>query len=461
MVFSSGIFLFLFLPITLLLYHLAKRIETKNIVLLITSIIFYAWGEPIYVLLLLGSIVLNWKFGLLVSDDNKNKHVWLVVSAVFNLAILFLFKYLGFVCDNLNLILHSKLKANIILPIGISFFTFQAMSYVIDVYRGKGIAQKQIRNVALYISLFPQLIAGPIVRYETVANQISNRFVDSDKFSDGVRRFILGLGKKVVFANNFSLIADTIFDSTTQQGAALHWIGAIAYSLQILFDFSGYSDMAIGLGKMFGFEFLENFNYPYISKSITEFWRRWHISLGTWFRDYVYIPLGGNRVTKTRHIFNLFIVWLLTGIWHGANWTFIAWGLFYFVLLVIEKYTHLDKMLEKRFRIFSHIYTLFFVMLGWIIFRSVNISAALLYIKGMFGPAIIGEDLTLLKEFLGEYIVVFVLSFGLLVPWSKCLRLDNYKSARTIKDALLLLILLLSVAYIMKGSYSPFIYFNF
>ena len=460
MVFSSGVFVFLFLPVTLLFYYVTKRIEKRNIVLLIASIVFYAWGEPVYVLLLLFSILLNWKFGILVSRE-KGKKRWLITSIICNITILFVFKYLGFVCDNLSLLIHINLKTNIVLPIGISFFTFQAMSYVIDVYRGKGEAQQKVRNVALYISLFPQLIAGPIVRYETIANQISDRTVDIEKFSNGVRRFILGLGKKVIFANNFALIADTVFDSTIQLGSILHWIGAIAYSLQILFDFSGYSDMAIGLGKMFGFDFLENFNFPYISKSVTEFWRRWHISLGSWFRDYVYIPLGGNRVSKSRHILNLFIVWLLTGIWHGANWTFIVWGLFYFLLLVIEKQTRFDKVLEKKSHLFSHLYTLFFLLLGWVIFRSANILAAITYIKSMFGSPIIGEDLVLLKELFGEYIAVLILSFGLLIPWSKSLHLNKYKAFPAIKDVFLLLMFLLSVAFIMKGSYSPFIYFNF
>jgi len=462
MVFSSGIFLFLFLPITLLCYGTAKTLEKKNTILLIASLIFYAWGEPVYIFLLLLSIVANWRFGIQVTKGNMQaRKKWLIISVICNLAVLFVFKYLGFVCDNLNLLLHSDMKVNIVLPIGISFFTFQAMSYVIDVYRGKGEAQKKVGNVALYISLFPQLIAGPIVRYETVAEQISNRSADADKFSAGVRRFILGLGKKVIFANNFSLIADGVFDSTNQMGGILHWIGAIAYSLQILFDFSGYSDMAIGLGKMFGFDFLENFDYPYISKSVTEFWRRWHISLGSWFRDYVYIPLGGNRVSKGKHILNLFIVWLLTGIWHGANWTFVLWGLLYFVILVFEKTTGLDKILEKRLHVLPHIYTLLFVMFGWVLFRSDDISAAFSYIKGMFGTPVLSEDISLLHQFIGEYVIVFVLSFGFLIPWKKIIPVNKIRIYGVIKDVLLLLLFLLSVAYIMKGSYSPFIYFNF
>lgn len=465
MVFSSAIFLFLFFPSVLLCYFLAKSMEAKNNVLLIFSILFYAWGEPIYVFLLAASIIANWKFGLLVScGGNHTRKRWLTLSCAVNVSILFIFKYLGFLCENLNFIFATDLASNIVLPIGISFFTFQAMSYVIDVYRGNGAVQNSIRSVALYICLFPQLIAGPIVRYETVVCQISNRTCDADKFSCGVRRFILGLGKKIIFANNFSLIADAVFDAKVQLGGVIYWIGAVAYSLQILFDFSGYSDMAIGLGKMFGFDFLENFNYPYISKSVTEFWRRWHISLGSWFRDYIYIPLGGNRVTKVRHIYNLFVVWVFTGLWHGANWTFVVWGLFYFVLLVAEKYTGLDQLFEKRLHIIPHIYTLLMVMFGWIVFRSSNITAAVLYIKNMFGPALVGKiDAVLLHQYVGEYGVFFVLALALLIPWKKVIKKNGgtSKIGTICEDVLLLFMFALSVSYIMKGSYSPFIYFNF
>lgn len=464
MVFSSAVFLFLFLPIVLLLYFFVKDIEKKNTVLLIFSLIFYAWGEPLYVFLLLGSIILNWLFGRLVVIERKDRKIWLVVSAIVNVGLLFVFKYLGFVARNLNLLFGSSFSINIALPIGISFFTFQAMSYVIDVYRGNGVSQKKIKNVALYISLFPQLIAGPIVRYQTVANQITNRTSSSENIRGGVRRFILGLGKKVVFANNFSLVADAVFNSNQQHGSLILWMGAVAYSLQILFDFSGYSDMAIGLGRIFGFEFLENFDYPYISKSVTEFWRRWHISLGTWFRDYVYIPLGGNRVSKGRHILNLFIVWLLTGFWHGANWTFVVWGLFYFIILIIEKYTHVDKLFEQKLHILPHIYTMLLVILGWVIFRADNISVACSYLKGMFGAFISSEDeLVLVRQYIGEYIGVFILSFTLLLPWNKVFKMkEKYKNVRTIlADIVYLLVFLISVSYIMKGSYSPFIYFNF
>lgn len=465
MVFSSAIFLFLFLPAVIILYFIARGIEKRNVILLLFSLVFYAWGEPIYILLLLCSITLNWIFGRLVVQSNPKRKKWLVLSIVYNIALLFIFKYLGFVLENFNLLIGSSLSLNIALPIGISFFTFQAMSYVIDVYRGNGDSQKTIWNVALYISLFPQLIAGPIVRYQTVADQITKRSHSSEKILGGVRRFILGLGKKVIFANNFALMADAVFNSEIHQhGSIVLWIGAIAYTLQIFFDFSGYSDMAIGLGKIFGFEFLENFNFPYISKSVTEFWRRWHISLGTWFRDYVYIPLGGNRVSKTRHIFNLFIVWLLTGLWHGANWTFVVWGLCYFALLVFEKYTHLDKAFEKKLYVIPHIYTMLFVILGWVIFRSDSISSAMSYIAGMFGtPVRDSSDIVLIKEYLGEYIGVFLLSFAFIIPWKNIFRFgEKLQSVRVILgDICYLLMFIISISYIMKGSYSPFIYFNF
>ena len=460
MVFSSGIFLFFFLPVTLLFYKVFKSLNAKNTVLLAASLFFYAFGEPVYVFLLLLSILLNWIFGLLVASG-KNRKIWLVVSIAFNLSLLFVFKYLGFVCKNLSLLLNRNIDVNIALPIGISFFTFQAMSYVIDVYRGQGEAQKKIRNVALYISLFPQLIAGPIVRYETVATQLSYRTVDPEKVTSGVRRFMSGFVKKVVLANNFSLVADCIFNSAVTMGGALHWIGAIAYSLQILFDFSGYSDMAIGLGKIFGFDFLENFDFPYISKSISEFWRRWHISLGTWFRDYLYIPLGGNRVSKIRNILNLFIVWLLTGIWHGANWTFILWGLLYFVLLVIEKITHLDKLFEKKLHFIPHIYTLFFVLIGWVLFRSSDISSAVSYLSSMFGQSVLPGEGSLIKQIIFENIVFVVLSLVFLIPWDRVFNVKENKLIRNSKDVLLLILFILSVSYVMKGSYNPFIYFNF
>ena len=354
MLFSSSTFLFAFLPIVIFIYYvfLRNHRNLQNIFLLIASLIFYAWGEVAFVFVMMLSIIANYFFGLFVSraKNTNKKKLPLVLSIVFNLSILFVFKYLVFTLTNINALFGANLAIpNIALPIGISFFTFQAMSYVIDVYRGEE-AQKSILNVGLYISFFPQLIAGPIVRYKTVAYQILHRKESFDDFSSGVCRFIIGMGKKVLLANSLAVVADAAFDGDiANTSASFAWLGAIAYTMQIFFDFSGYSDMAIGLGKMFGFKFLENFDYPYISGSITEFWRRWHISLGSWFRDYVYFPLGGSRVkSKGRLIFNLFVVWLLTGIWHGANWTFIIWGLMYFVLLVIEKLTGMHKSAKLK-----------------------------------------------------------------------------------------------------------------
>ena len=353
MLFSSPIFLFSFLPITLFVYYifLIKTKRVKNYFLLLMSLIFYAWGEPKFIVMLIASIVINWFFGILIDKNRENKKKSKLIIALMllaNLSILIVFKYLGFLVTNINVIFNQNLVVpNIALPIGISFFTFQAISYVIDVYRKNGTVQKNILNVGLYLAFFPQLIAGPIVRYETVAEQINYRKENFDDFSNGVYRFIFGLSKKVLISNQMAIIADVAFDNSPSS-VLFAWLGAIAYALQIYFDFSGYSDMAIGLGAMFGFKFDENFNYPYIAKSITDFWHRWHISLSTWFRDYVYIPLGGSRCKRSRAFLNIFIVWLLTGIWHGASWNFILWGLYFFVFLIIEKSLFKDKIKKAR-----------------------------------------------------------------------------------------------------------------
>ena len=363
----------------------------KNLVLLAFSILFYAWGEPAFVLVMLLSIFVNYLLGRLIDKYRNHDKALLWTSIFFNLGILFIFKYLCFTLQNIGWLINKDFSSiKIALPIGISFFTFQAMSYVIDVYKKKVKVQKSLFNLGLYIALFPQLIAGPIVRYETIASEIEKRDENYDDFAEGTVRFIQGLAKKVIIANQVALVADAAFDTPINElSTAFAWLGAIAYTLQIYFDFSGYSDMAIGLGRMFGFHFLENFNYPYMASSITDFWRRWHISLSSWFRDYVYFPLGGSRVdSKVRHIFNLFVVWLLTGIWHGANWTFIAWGMFYFVLLVIEKQTGLDK--KKAW--WGHIYTMFFVIIAWVLFRATNITSAYEYLKIMLIPNSISSD---------------------------------------------------------------------
>ncbi len=463
MVFSSTVFLFLFLPITVLLYYcpLVKSRKLKNIILLIVSLLFYAWGEPLFVFLMLFSIVINYFLGIKVSKENKNRKKYLILAYVYNLFMLFIFKYLTFFISNINTLFNTKINLSIALPIGISFFTFQMLSYVIDVYRNPKIVQKNIFNVALYISLFPQLIAGPIVRYETVADQIENRKESMSLFSSGMYRFVYGLGKKVLISNYVGMIADNIFYNISYGPISVvtAWLGAIAYTLQIYFDFSGYSDMAIGLGKMFGFKFEENFNYPYIAKSITDFWRRWHISLSTWFRDYVYIPLGGNRCSKGRQTFNMFVVWLFTGMWHGANWTFIVWGLFYFVLLFLEKRFKFDKKLGA----FSHAYTLFFVIIGWVIFRADNLGMAGKYLGSMFGINTIFIDrmATDYISFIGYIIPISIILSTPIVKylWNKINVNLNVKSI--LKVCTTLIIFVFSILACVSSTYNPFIYFNF
>lgn len=468
MVFSTTTFLFLFLPAVLAVYYIPfvkKRRKLSNFILTAASILFYAWGEPVFVLIMLGSIVINWAFGLAVQknlEKSKSKAKLAVgLSVATDLAILFVFKYLTFILENFNLLFNKNINTlNIALPIGISFFTFQAMSYVIDVYRGKGEAQKNPLNVALYISFFPQLIAGPIVRYETVADEIQNRRENIDDFCSGVYRFMLGLCKKVLIANNLATVADVAFGSS-ELSVAMAWLGVLAYTLQIYFDFSGYSEMAIGMGRMFGFHFLENFDYPYSSRTITEFWRRWHMSLGTWFRDYVYFPLGGSRVkSKARLVFNLFVVWSLTGIWHGANWTFLLWGLLYFVLLTIEKLTGLSKKPNW----FGHIYTLLFVMLGWVLFRANNVTDAFRYIGVMFGVGSSGlydsSFLMYISNFKFYIIAGVLASFPILKKIKTC-KWVNIKIYHIISAVCLTVMFIVSLSFMIKGSYNPFIYFNF
>ncbi|MDD4689777.1 MAG: MBOAT family protein [Eubacteriales bacterium] len=448
MLFSSTTFIFYFLPLVLILYYTVflKLPKVRNVLLLLFSLLFYAWGEPKFVLVMICSIVANYIFALIIAR-NQSK-IWLVVMLIYNFALLFVFKYLTYTMTLLGLDI-----INITLPIGISFFTFQAVSYVIDVYRKDTPVQKNLMDLGLYISFFPQLIAGPIVRYTDFVSQINNRRSTREKFSDGIIRFCIGLGKKVIIANNMALIADKAFGADATITVAFAWIGAIAYMFQIYFDFSGYSDMAIGLAKMFGFDLLENFNYPYVSSSITEFWRRWHISLSTWFRDYVYIPLGGSRVSsKNRFYFNLFIVWLLTGIWHGANLTFLVWGLYYFVLLAIEKV--IDKQFVKINVALRHLSTLLLVLVGWVIFRADSLTAATEYLKIMFGGAAFANKNVIF--YLNEYKFFFVVGFLASTPIFK-----DKKWFNTISYFIAPIILIVSISYIIKGAYNPFIYFNF
>ena len=473
MLFSSITFLFYFFPTVLILYYVFSFSKPlKNLVLLIASLFFYAWGEPKFVLVMLASILCNYIFALIVDkykNHNFKSKLILTLTCIFNLGMLFVFKYLSFslrtINDGFNL---SLTVPNIALPIGISFFTFQAMSYVIDVYRGAGKVQKNPFYVALYISFFPQLIAGPIVRYSTIAEQMDNRKETWQKFSVGTCRFITGLSKKILISNSMAIIVDRIFEMNSFGGvpASLAWLGSIAYTLQIFFDFSGYSDMAIGLGLMFGFKFEENFNYPYISKSITEFWRRWHISLGTWFKDYVYFPLGGSRVTnKDKIIRNLFVVWLLTGIWHGAEWTFILWGLLNFVFIAIEKIFSINKM--KGHNILRSIYALFIINLGWVLFRSPNLIEAGKYISSMFGLSGHGFWSDYSFMFLKEYLVFFVAGIIFSTPIAKRINkfsVDKAKGAfifELLYPLAMMAMFLLCVSYLVKGTYNPFIYFNF
>ena len=467
MLFSTTIFLFVFLPLVLLIYYnpWIRGRRFRNVFLLLASIGFYAWGEPVYVLLMLLSIVVNWGLGLLV-DRYRDRAAGplLVLAACYNLGFLFVFKYLNFTVNNINYFLRQPIvMPDIALPIGISFYTFQALSYVLDIYRKKGEAQKNPLDVGLYIALFPQLIAGPIVRYETVAGEIRDRKENLQDFYEGVLRFLFGFGKKILLANSLALGADACFERISQGSLsfAAAWLGTVCYSLQILFDFSGYSDMAIGLGRMFGFHFQENFNYPYISKNVTEFWRRWHISLSSWFRDYVYIPLGGSRVkTRRRHVFNLFVVWLLTGIWHGANWTFILWGLMYFVVLTAEKMTGFDK----KMGVFSRVYTLVVVFVGWTIFNSSNLTLALKYVGNLFGIGCSGLADAQFFLYLKEYWVYLAAGIAACIPWKDVLgkRMDlTGKGGQLVYHAGAFLVFVLSVVYMVKGTYNPFIYFHF
>ena len=463
MVFSSTTFLFLFLPALLILYYFPwiKSRAWKNTVLLLFSIGFYAWGEPVFVLIMLLSTAVNWLLALVVerNTDKKKQKAWLTVAIVFDVLLLAVFKYASFISENIAALSgNERLIVNIALPIGISFFTFQMMSYVFDVYYGKARAQRNPAYVALYISLFPQLIAGPIVRYSQIESEIVNRSESLDTFSEGLRRFIYGLGKKVLLANYLAQIADNAFDFLNAPSVMMAWLGAIAYTLQIYFDFSGYSDMAIGLGRMFGFHFAENFNYPYIAKSVTDFWHRWHISLSTWFRDYVYIPMGGNRVKKSRWVLNLFTVWALTGIWHGANWTFLLWGIIYFVVLLLEKQTDFPKKLGPA----AHVYTMLVVILAWVFFRSDNIQAGLQYIGYMFGAGSSGfADSAFTEYIMNTKAILIAALIGITPIFSKLRAWLENKKASWVETIWLFAVLCASLLKVISSTYNPFIYFNF
>ena len=463
MVFSSITFLFYFLPIVLIIYYLIPN-KYKNIVLLISSFIFYFYGEPKNIYIMILSILATYIFGILIDKYKKTKYskIFLILSIFINIGLLIYFKYADFIIKNINLWLSNKIDLiHVILPIGISFYTFQLISYIVDVYRGEAKVQKNIIKLATYISLFPQLIAGPIVRYTTIENQLENREYNMKNFSIGVRRFIIGLGKKVMIANVMGNLIN-IFLVSDEKSVLFYWLYAIALMIQIYFDFSGYSDMAIGLGKMLGFDFPENFNYPYIATSITDFWRRWHISFSSWFRDYIYIPLGGNRVSKLKWIRNIIIVWMLTGLWHGAEWNFVIWGLYFGVLLIIEK-VFLLKWLQKIPKVISRIYTLFIVMISFIIFNGEGISTILENIGGLFKfvsiPLITNESMYYLKS----YIIVIILGIIGATPICKNI-LTNEKLKKIVnilEPIYLLLIFIICTSYIVDGSFNPFLYFRF
>lgn len=472
MVFSSTEFLLLFLPTVIIFYNLSKNIKYRNFVLLISSLFFYAWGEPIFVFLMLFSVLVNYFIGLKIgkSEKHRNKKLLLIAGTIWNLLLLFIFKYLGFACNIINNIFKTNTNINIVLPIGISFFTFQIMSYIFDVYYKKAEVQKSYFKLLLYISMFPQLIAGPIVRYTSIEVEISNRMTTPEELTKGIVRFAYGLAKKIIISNYVALIADNIFTSDySNMSVMTAWLGAIAYTLQIYYDFSGYSDMAIGLGLLFGFHFEENFNYPYYASSVTDFWHRWHISLSTWFRDYVYIPLGGNRVSKSRHFLNMFIVWLFTGIWHGANFTFILWGLAYFLLLCLEKSTGFTKKIKW----FSHIYTLFVVVILWVLFRAESITQAINYLRIMFGGAYAFiDDFFLFYIDCGKWILLIGAIFAL--PLLKNLynliikKISDSKYNKSflividfIESIVVILLFILCIILCINSNYNPFIYFNF
>ena len=466
MVFSSTIFLCIFLPLVLLGYYICPK-RGRNLFLLIASLVFYAWGEPKYVFLMIFSIIANYVVGLLMDKFRQNSRrlkLMLVLSVIVDLGLLGVFKYTDFIISNINAAFGANFDLlKLALPIGISFYTFQAMSYTIDVYRGDVKVQRNIIDFGMYITMFPQLIAGPIVRYSDVEGQLRDRRVTAQDFSEGATRFVVGLGKKVLLANQIGALWSEIYALGGSSSALTAWLGAIAFTFQIYFDFSGYSDMAIGLGRMFGFKFPENFCYPYQSVSITDFWRRWHISLSTWFREYLYIPLGGNRRGFARQALNLLIVWTLTGFWHGAGWNFVLWGLYYFAVLFVEK-LFLLKALDRAPKILRHIYSLLLIVLGWVIFACDDITVLLPFIGSMFGAngALGGLDLYWLTTKAVLLIICCVASTEL--PKKLMISLSGRLGERPafiLKSVLTLLLLGLSMVFLIGDSYNPFLYFRF
>lgn len=470
MVFSSLVFIFVFLPITLFIYYLSPR-KLKNLVLLISSLIFYAWGEPIYIFLMIFTTVFSYVSAILINKYKSKKTSSLaifILSVAVNLSVLCFFKYYGFFIDNINNLFSMNIKfKKLPLPVGISFYTFQTLSYIIDVYLKKVPVQKNIISFSTYVTMFPQLVAGPIVKYGDINKQLENRKESLDKFGDGVSYFIRGLSKKVLLANNIGLLWSNVKALSPDKISVFSaWLGILAFTFQIYFDFSGYSDMAIGLGKFFGFDLMENFNYPYISKSVTEFWRRWHISLGSWFREYVYIPLGGNKKGALKQYRNLFIVWFLTGFWHGANWNFIIWGLYFGVLITLEKIFVL-KWLDKLPNFISHVYALIIIIVGWAIFEFENTSVLFSFIKTMFG---MGSNTFIDNQsiyYLYTNLFLFILAIIFSTPLPKKLfkkliynvKLKPY--AKLIVPTIYLILILLCTTYLVNETYNPFLYFKF
>lgn len=461
MVFSSLLFLFIFLPVFLICYFMIPK-PWRNFILFLGSLMFYAWGEPIYVSIMLFSTVLDYTCGRIIDRFRDHKvlpKVGLGISLVGNLGLLSYFKYADFFITNINNSFGSQFALlNLALPIGISFYTFQTMSYTIDLYRGKIDVQKNIISFGAYVTMFPQLIAGPIVTYASVGKELDNRHITLDSFGEGTIRFIEGLGKKVLLANNIGPLWDQISQTSVGELSIISgWLGALAFGLQLYFDFSGYSDMAIGLGKMLGFTFPENFNYPYISRSVTEFWRRWHITLGSWFRDYVYIPLGGNRVSTARFYSNIFVVWFLTGFWHGAGWNFIIWGLLFGILMIIER-AFLLKWLEKRSRFISHVYLIFVVLVSWVLFAQNSLGEAVSYLKVMFGltgsPVVNTSTLYALTNFF----VLLILGVLFATPLMKNIK---EKLPEWVLYLFYIVVLVLSTGYLVDATFNPFLYFRF
>ena len=473
MVFSSAAFLFAFLPLVMGLYYLPvyrkserRSIRYKNIILCVSSLLFYAWGEPVYIVLMLLSMVFNYYVGIDIEENvlnEKKKKFALLLGLAYNIFALGFFKYSGFIVDSVGSLLGKEFSYSPLpLPIGISFYTFQIMSYIIDVYYGTVKAQRRLLPFMTYISMFPQLIAGPIVQYSDIEEELKERRVSIEKFAAGIIFFVRGLGKKVLFANTIGAVYTEISaGDITKASVMTSWIGIIAYTLQIYFDFSGYSDMAVGLGKMFGFNFCKNFDLPYTATSITDFWRRWHISLSSWFRDYVYIPLGGNRVSKPRHMLNILIVWSLTGLWHGAAWNFVAWGAFYGILLLLEKYAF-RSIIEKTPKLLRHIITLVVVMLGWVLFASPTLTDALTYMGTMFGfngTAFVDSTARYLLSTNAFGIIFMSLSaFG---AFSNLPRTKSFKVNVTVLSISYLVIFILSIIYLISETYNPFLYFRF